>query len=150
MSDFFRIHSSSQYTYGSQPPNDTNYRTMYHGLQLAPVPAAYQPDRRVRAADIDAQGRRLGPTGEGSDGKEVLPAYDNFDRPPKYVEASLSHGGSPCPTEQSAVIPSAEVERGGTEHPNTTSGAPGANVDQLSVDTRPAEIPPVHHYLSHS
>ncbi|KAH0834234.1 hypothetical protein J3R83DRAFT_11551 [Lanmaoa asiatica] len=130
LSDFFRFSSNSQHPYGSHPPNDTNYGSIYHGLQLAPLPAAYRPDRRIRAADTDAHGRRLGPAGEDWDGKDALPAYDNFDRPPKYIEASWTHGEPPLPTEQSAATPSPEGGQSGMVHPNTVDRVSADNVGQ--------------------
>lgn len=105
---------------------------MYHGLQLAPLPAAYHPDRRVRAADTDAHGRRLSPAGENWDGKDALPAYDNFDGPPKYVEAAWTHGGPSLPMEQSTVTPSPVGEQSGV----APSGAPVDSVDQPVYHTR--------------
>lgn len=106
---------------------------MYHGIQLAPLPAAYRPDRRVRAADIDAHGRRSGPAGEELGGKEALPAYDNVDRPPKYVEAGWLHGGPPPPTEQPAAPPPPEGEQSGMAHPS--SADEGGNMDHQVNDT---------------
>jgi hypothetical protein len=54
-------------------------------MPLAPLPSAYRPSRRVNAADTDAAGRRFGePDDLDWDGKDILPAYNNFDRPPKY------------------------------------------------------------------
>lgn len=140
MSDFFRIGTSSQHPYGSQPPNDPNYSPMYHGVQLTPLPAVYRQDRRIRAADTDAHGRRLGAVGEDWDGKDTLPAYDNFDRPPKYIESSWSHGHL---MEQSAVIPSLEGEQSGITHSNTTDRAP-------RYDTHAVAGPATHHNLSSS
>lgn len=106
---------------------------MYHGIQLAPLPAAYHPDRRIRAADVDGHGRRLGP--EERDGKDALPAYDNFDRPPKYMEAGWSHGGPSPPTEHSAATPASEGEQSGMAYPNTTNRVPGDIVYQPFDDT---------------
>jgi hypothetical protein len=130
---------------------------MYHGIQLAPLPAAYRPDRRISAADVDGHGRRLGP--EERDGKDALPAYDNFDRPPKYMEAGWSHGPPP-PTEQYAATSSPEGEQSGMTHPNTTYRVPGNNVDQPFDNTHAmAGIahrngvllpPPAHHDLASS
>lgn len=132
---------------------------MYHGLQLAPVPAAYHPDRRVRAADTDAHGRRLDATGENWNGKDALPAYDKFDRPPKYVEAGLTHGGPSLPMEQSAVTPSPEGEQSGMAHSNAADGTPVYSVYQPFYHTHTvagaaheteALPPPIHHDLSSS
>lgn len=113
----------------------------------------YHPDHRVRAEDVDAHGRRLGP--EGWNGKDALPAYDNLDRPPKYLEAGWSHGGPP-PMEQSAVAPSPEEGQSGMAHPNSTYN----NVDQPFNDAHAMagvahrnEVlppPPAHHNLSSS
>ena len=128
---------------------------MYHGIQLAPVPAAYHPDRRVHAADVDAQGRRLG-AGEEWAGKDALPAYDNLDRPPKYVEAGWS-GGPPPLAGQSATIPLTEGEQSGMAHQTTTNGGSGDNVGQPPHGTHtvadgndPPLPPPTHNHLSNS
>lgn len=132
---------------------------MYHGLQLAPVPAAYRPERRVRAADTDAYGRRLDATAENCNGKDALPAYDNFDRPPKYVEAGWAHGGPSLPMGQSAVTPSPEGEQSGMAHSNTADGAPVYSTDQPFYHTHTvagvahgteALPPPIHHDLPSS
>jgi hypothetical protein len=54
-------------------------------MHLAPLPSVYRPDRRVNAADTDSAGRRIGgPDDLDWDGKDILPAYNTFDRPPKY------------------------------------------------------------------
>ncbi|KAG8215350.1 hypothetical protein J3R82DRAFT_8946 [Butyriboletus roseoflavus] len=102
---------------------ESNYGSMYHGIQLTPLPVAYRPDRRIRATDTDAHGRRLDPTMENWDGKDALPAYDNFDRPPKYVEAGWTHGGPPLPAQQSTVTPSPQGDHSGIAHPNIADGA---------------------------
>jgi len=150
-SDFFRVGRSSQYSYGSYPPHDSGYGSMYHGIRLAPLPAVYRPDQRIRAEDVDAHGRRLGP--EAWNGKDALPAYDNLDRPPKYLEAGLSPGALQY-TGQSAATPSPEGEQSGMGHPNTTNRVPGDNVDQPSNDAHAvpgrSEVllpPPAHHNL---
>lgn len=132
LSDFFRIERGSQYSYGSYPPHESNCNPVYHGIQLAPLPAAYRPDRRVRAADIDAHGRRFSPAGEELGGKEALPAYDNIDRPPKYVEAGWSHGGPP-PPEQPAGPPPSAGEQSGMAHPSPADE--GGNMDHRINDT---------------
>ncbi|KAF9234471.1 hypothetical protein BU15DRAFT_24123, partial [Melanogaster broomeanus] len=89
-SDFFRIFGTTPaYPYGAETGNVTAYGSSYqpgHGVPLAPLPAAYRPERRVHAADTDADGRRLDPAGEDWDGKDALPAYDGIGRPPKYIE----------------------------------------------------------------
>lgn len=126
---------------------------MYHGIQLTPLPAAYRPDRRTRAADTDAHGRRLDATGENWDGKDALPAYDNLDRPPKYVETGWKYGDPPLPTEQSTVTPIPEGEQSGIAHSNTADVPPGDNVDQPFYHTHAgaeAISPPTHHDLSSS
>ena len=59
---------------------------------LAPLPSAYiRRQRRTRAADIGAGGRRAGEGGGDwdPDHKELLPAYDNVGGPPKYVETEM-------------------------------------------------------------
>lgn len=113
--DFFRIGNSSQYTHGSQLPNNPNNNSGYHGVQLTPLPAVYRSDHRVRATDTDAFGRRLGAAEEDRGGKDALPAYDSLGRPPKYIEAGWLHGEPP----QSAVVPSPEGEEGRMGHPNS-------------------------------
>ena len=61
-------------------------------MPLAPLPPVYRRDRRVTAADTDAFGRRLGgPDDPDWDGKDVLPAYNNIDRPPKYEVPSQEY-----------------------------------------------------------
>jgi hypothetical protein len=157
LSNFFRTDGNSQYSYGSYPPHDTNPGSLLHGIQLATPPAAYHPDRRLRATDLDSHGRRLG-SGEEWEGKDTLPAYDNLDRPPKYLEASWSQGGPP-PTGQSAVTSSYAGQQSGTAQPNVTNEVTGNNLHQ-SDDTHamagPAhgsEAPmpaPIHNDLSRS
>lgn len=156
LSSFFRIGGSSPYSYGSYPPHNSNAGALYHGIQLAPLPTAYLPDRRIRSADVDAHGRRLGPAAEEWEGKDTLPAYDNLDRPPKYIEAGWSHGGPHQPTEQSAVTPP-QGEQSGMAHPNTSHGVPGENVGRQFDDThamagvvRASDAPPSHNDLSGS
>ncbi|KAG9310802.1 hypothetical protein JVU11DRAFT_8654 [Chiua virens] len=137
--DFLRTGNNSPFNYGYNPPDDSNYRSMYHGLQLAPVPAAYHPAAHgVRAVDTDAYGRRIGPGGEGWGGKDVLPAYDNFDRPPKYLEAGWSQPGPPQPTEQSVVTPSVNGEQSGAAHLDPTPCYPQDNDAQSTNNTHVA------------
>lgn len=138
--------ASSQQS-GSQAPDRPNYGLLYPGVQLSPLPAVYRTDRRIRAADIDAQGRRLGTAGEDGNGKDALPAYDNFDRPPKYIEAGWSHGHL---MERSAVIPSPEGDQSGMTHPNNTGTTPGHNSDHPLEDMHDMAAPPTHHDLSAS
>lgn len=123
LSDFFHLRGTHQYSdpYGSHPTHESDYDSIYRGVRLTPLPAAYRSDRRVHAADVDAHGRRLGPSGEDWDGKDALPAYDNSDRPPKYVDLGGSHGGPAPPhvDSQSAATPIGEqgsdVPDGGNE-----------------------------------
>ncbi|KAF8153854.1 hypothetical protein B0H34DRAFT_799791 [Crassisporium funariophilum] len=70
---------------------------LYPDVHLTGIPAAYMGPsaRRTRAADVDANGRRLGDRaveldhdGELGD-KDMLPAYDNFGGPPKYVDLEM-------------------------------------------------------------
>jgi len=97
VSEFFSI-----VPYGARrlPPSQT-YNPSYqpgYAAPLTPLPAAYRPDRRVRAADTDAGGRRLGIPEDGDwDAKDALPAYDNVGGPPKYIEAARAHFGSDPP-----------------------------------------------------
>ncbi|KAG0698542.1 hypothetical protein DFH29DRAFT_877902 [Suillus ampliporus] len=86
VTEFFSIGSSGYYN--SQAPGDHAFSSSYqpsHLMHLAPLPSVYRPDRRVNAADTDPAGRRLGrPDDPNWDGKDILPAYSNIDRPPKY------------------------------------------------------------------
>ena len=54
--------------------------------------------RAAQGADIDAQGRRLGPRDpddhEGDDDKDELPAYDNVNGPPKYMDLQVQMVGA--------------------------------------------------------
>ncbi|KIK81864.1 hypothetical protein PAXRUDRAFT_832569 [Paxillus rubicundulus Ve08.2h10] len=123
LSDFFKIGSSSAYANDPDPVNPRSRGSSYrpgYGIPLAPVPTAYLPDRRVRAADTDAGGRRLGPAGEDWDGKDDLPAYDGVGGPPKYVEADWCNagpqGGAQHSWEQPVNVPppsGAEDDRSG-------------------------------------
>ncbi|KAG1750497.1 uncharacterized protein EDB91DRAFT_692565 [Suillus paluster] len=87
VAEFFTIGSSSSY-YNSQAPGDNAFSSSYqpsYPMPLAPPPSVYRPNRRVNAADTDAAGRRFGgPDDPDWDGKDMLPAYNNIDRPPKY------------------------------------------------------------------
>lgn len=87
VTDFFAFSSSNRY-YSSQPPENHAFGSSYQHSSptpLAPLPSAYRRNRRVNAADTDASGRRLGlPDDPDWDGKDILPAYNNIDRPPKY------------------------------------------------------------------
>ncbi|KAF8637459.1 hypothetical protein AX17_002804 [Amanita inopinata Kibby_2008] len=49
--------------------------------------------RRTRAADVDEGGRRLDSGFDDDGDKEMLPAYDRFGGPPKYVELENLQGG---------------------------------------------------------
>lgn len=67
-------------------------------MPLAPLPLAYRRGRRVNAADIDTAGRRLGePDDPDWDGKDILPAYNHTDRPPKYDSSGVLPQGYICP-----------------------------------------------------
>ncbi|KAF8836160.1 hypothetical protein BDN67DRAFT_974560 [Paxillus ammoniavirescens] len=158
LSDFFKIGNNSAYPYGSDPVNPRSYGSSYqpgYGVPLAPVPAAYRPDRRVRAVDTDAGGRRLGPAGEDWDGKDDLPAYDGVGGPPKYVEADWRNAGlqgrPQHPWEQPVNMPppfGAEEDRSGN-HPadntHTTEPLPGGGHTDPNPGTEVASLPPAHH-----
>jgi len=68
------------------------------------IPLSYFPfgyhagTRRTRAADVDEQGRRLDsgrdPDQHSLDGKDVLPAYDRYGGPPKYVDLEMALDGA--------------------------------------------------------
>lgn len=108
----------------SQAPVDHAFGSSYqhsHLTPLAPLPSAYRPGRRVNAADTDAAGRRFGgPDDPDWDGKDVLPAYNNIDRPPKY-----DFGGMP---------PQGYIHPPGT-NPRDTSFA--ADAEALPVAEQP-------------
>ncbi|KAF9219850.1 hypothetical protein BS17DRAFT_788501 [Gyrodon lividus] len=160
ISDFFRIGSSRTYPYGSGPVNSTSYGSAYqpgYGVPLAPVPAVYRPDRRVRAADTDAEGRRLGPAGEDWDGKDILPAYDNISGPPKYVETDWRNVGSQGrpqqPLEQSINVPpplGVEGNEPGIRPDDTPSGEQPSGCGQAGATPEtevaaPPLVPLAHH-----
>ncbi|KAG1751815.1 hypothetical protein EDB19DRAFT_1202291 [Suillus lakei] len=94
VTEFFSIGPSNSY-HNSQAPGDHAFSSSYqpsHRTRLAPLPSVYRPDRRVNAADTDSAGRRIGgPDDPDWDGKDTLPAYNKFDRPPKY-----DFGGAPA------------------------------------------------------
>ncbi|KAI6107069.1 hypothetical protein EDD16DRAFT_1712592 [Pisolithus croceorrhizus] len=64
---------------------------------VRPVAGARRPSRQVRAADTDADGRRLGSLGVSDSNREdELPAYDKFGGPPRYPQ-SLHQGPQELP-----------------------------------------------------
>lgn len=87
VTEFFSIRRSN-FQDNSQAPGDHTFSSSYQPSRrtyLAPLPSVYRTDRRVHAADIDSAGRRIGgPDDPNWDGKDILPAYNKFDRPPKY------------------------------------------------------------------
>ncbi|KAG1857740.1 hypothetical protein DFJ58DRAFT_326307 [Suillus subalutaceus] len=82
------LRSSNPYDNSQAPENNifsSSYQPSYRMHRLTPLPSVYHPDRRVNAADTDSAGRRTGgPDDPDWDGKDILPAYNKFDRPPKY------------------------------------------------------------------
>ncbi|KAH7922276.1 hypothetical protein BV22DRAFT_670055 [Leucogyrophana mollusca] len=90
VSEFFSlVPSYTRRPLADHQPYSSSYQPGYV-TPLTPLPAAYRPDRRVRAADTDAGGRRLGAPDDGDwDAKDALPAYDNIGGPPKYAETDL-------------------------------------------------------------
>ncbi|KAL4077881.1 hypothetical protein J3A83DRAFT_4217531 [Scleroderma citrinum] len=62
----------------------------YHAsIPLSGVEAAYRPRGHVRAADTDADGRRLGtPDDPEWNESDVLPKYDKCGGPPSYIESA--------------------------------------------------------------
>ncbi|KAG2078641.1 hypothetical protein BDR04DRAFT_1226574 [Suillus decipiens] len=88
VTQFFSIRPSNPYGISQAPADHTfssSYEPSYRMHRLTPLPSVYLPDRRVNAADIDSAGRRIGgPDDPDWDGKDILPAYNKFDRPPKY------------------------------------------------------------------
>lgn len=54
--------------------------------------------RRTRAAGVDEQGRRLDsgrdPDQHSLDDKDVLPAYDRYGGPPKYMDLEMALDGA--------------------------------------------------------
>ncbi|KAG2135390.1 uncharacterized protein EDB93DRAFT_827101 [Suillus bovinus] len=102
----------------SQTPREdhafSSYEPSHRMHHLTPLPSAYRPDRRVNAADTDSSGRRIGaPDDPDWDGKDILPAYDIYDRPPKY-----DSGGS-MPHAQGYIPPSGSHPRDDTVVANT-------------------------------
>lgn len=88
VTEFFSVRPSNPYDNSQAPENNTfssSYQPSYRMHRLTPLPSVYHPDRRVNAADTDSAGRRTGgPDDPDWDGKDMLPAYNKFDRPPKY------------------------------------------------------------------
>lgn len=117
VTQFFSIRPS--YPYGiSQAPADhifsSSYEPSHRMHRLTPLPSAYLPDRRVNAADIDSAGRRIGgPDDPDWDGKDILPAYNKFDRPPKY-----NFGGG-MPSAEEYTPPAENYSRDATVMANT-------------------------------
>ena len=71
---------------------------------LRHIPLSYFPfgyhmgTRRTRAAGVDEQGRRLDsgrdPDQHSLDDKDVLPAYDRYGGPPKYMDLEMALDGA--------------------------------------------------------
>ncbi|KIJ64239.1 hypothetical protein HYDPIDRAFT_40467 [Hydnomerulius pinastri MD-312] len=133
ISEFFTINGANPYSYGSRPEHGSSYQPRT-GVPLAPMPAAYRPDRRVRAADTDAGGRRLGPDAEGDwEGKDALPAYDNIGGPPKYIEADWRNfgplGAPQMPMEHTGSAPPVGAGESAAEN-NHDDDAPRTGTEQ--------------------
>ncbi|KAG2112669.1 uncharacterized protein F5147DRAFT_74064 [Suillus discolor] len=107
LTEFFSIKTSNFYDNSQAPGEDYTFSSSYQPSRrmhhhLTPLPSAHRPDRRIRpdrrvnAADIDSAGRRTGgPDDPDWDGKDILPAYNIYDRPPKY-----EFGGSVPPVQE--------------------------------------------------
>ncbi|KAH7882672.1 hypothetical protein F5I97DRAFT_1931282 [Phlebopus sp. FC_14] len=161
ISDFFILGR------GNPRPEDglsygSSYQPSRSGVPLAPIPPAYRPDRRVRAADVDADGRRLSPDDGDWDGKDALPAYDKIGGPPKYIEALGHDVGAEDhfqPVGQSLSAPSpfvgtVESGAGNYQSADTPVGDggqlhPGAHADAEiafpEAVVTPSLPPPAHH-----
>lgn len=88
LTELFSARPSNPYD-NSQAPEDHTFSSSYqpsHRIhRLTPPPLVHHHDRRVNAADTDSAGRRIGgPDDPDWDGKDILPAYNEYDRPPKY------------------------------------------------------------------
>lgn len=99
LTEFFSIRTSNSYDNSQAPGEDYTFSSSYQPSRmhhhLTSLPSAYRPDRRVNAADTDSAGRRTGgPDDPDWDGKDILPAYNIYDRPPKY-----DFGGSVPPAQ---------------------------------------------------
>ncbi|KAG2143653.1 hypothetical protein DEU56DRAFT_791751 [Suillus clintonianus] len=113
--EFFSIGPSNSY-HSEAPGNDT-FSSSYQPsrlMPLAPLPSVHRPNRRVNAADTDSAGRRFGgPDDPDWDGKDILPAYNKFDRPPKYDFSGVAAQGYIPPAENhprdNAVVASTEA-----------------------------------------
>lgn len=81
---------------------------------LSPLPSAYaRQNRRTRAADTDAGGRRAGgPEDADWDQKDALPAYDNVGGPPKYVELEMQNARTRLHLDLAGVTASDRVDFG--------------------------------------
>ncbi|KAG1873839.1 hypothetical protein F4604DRAFT_1955488 [Suillus subluteus] len=87
--DFSCWRSNSHDNFEASDSEDNTYsfpdQASHRMHRLTPPPSIYHPDRRVNAADTDSAGRRTGgPDDPDWDGKDILPAYNKFDHPPKY------------------------------------------------------------------
>ena len=122
-------------------------RTAYQrSVQLSHMGSAYSPSGQVRAADTDADGRRLGTPGDPEwDGTEGLPMYTKTGSPPSYIESRLSSAGSTVvgyPFGQPPV--STPACASGNDTCSQTGGEIGEQLDTLALeDIRPP--PPAYH-----
>jgi len=122
-----RTHSD---IYNNQPPDQFSPPFTYPSLSPLPMP---HRTRRVRAADTDAGGRRLGGFRDPEDGdwdnKDELPAYDSIGGPPKYVEAELQASQARARAERNPF----------SSRPQSTSDHPSSSLDDVPVGSIPME-----------
>ena len=115
-------------------------------VPLSHIESAYRPAGQVRAADTDADGRRLGvPDDPAWDGREALPIYNKAGSPPSYIESRMSSAGrsaAGCPIGQPPVgVP---VCAAGNDISGQTGGEVGEQLDTLALgDIR--SPPPAYH-----
>ncbi|KAG2131878.1 hypothetical protein BD769DRAFT_1666345 [Suillus cothurnatus] len=145
VTEFFSVRPLNPYD-NSEAPGDQTFSSSYqpsHRMhRLTPLPLVHVPDRRVNAADVDSAGRRIGgPDDPDWDGKDMLPAYNKFDRPPKYdfggvppaqgyTPSAGNHPRNDTVVENTATIPvvedpsAASVRTGPTEGDDSALSAP--------------------------
>ncbi|EGN92601.1 hypothetical protein SERLA73DRAFT_190771 [Serpula lacrymans var. lacrymans S7.3] len=132
--DFFNFSSSfanrrlprTQSDVYNQPPDQFSPPFAYPSLSPLPVP---HRTRRVRAADIDAGGRRLSPEDGEWDHKDELPAYDSIGGPPKYVEAELQASQARARAERNPFL----------SRPQSTSDQPALSLNDVPTGAIPVE-----------
>ncbi len=111
----------------------------------------------IRGADIDAGGRRLGPRDPDDlehgdeDRKDELPAYDGFDRPPKYLDpgaVGVSHLAD-IPLQELNRVQSRSTATGNSDPQTTATHAisqttlhdSGSEEDTLHSHDAPQAVP---------